>query len=156
MSLRIFWKQSLGFLILPLVVLLAGGCQTVERRIEQQAELFATFDPAVQRMIRDEQVDLGFTPEMVEIAWGPPDLKRVVRSEKGETHLWTYVNRHSVFAGRRFAGFDHEVFFDHRTKTHRTFMRPVYVDLYRTVETDWGHVEFEDGKVVSITRADQG
>lgn len=145
-------KMVLWTFLLPLLLLV--GCQTIDRRIQQNAALFATFEPEVQQMIRAGQIDLGFTPEMVEIAWGRPSLKEVRRSEAGQTEIWTYVDRHSVYAGRRFAGYEHDVYYDRRSNTYRTFMRPVYVSTYRTVETERERVEFQDGKAIAITRVD--
>lgn len=58
-------------------------------------------------MIRNEEIDIGFTPEMVEIAWSPSDLKPGLRSETEAMNIRTYVNRRSVFVGRRFAGIAH-------------------------------------------------
>lgn len=147
-----FSRPLSAFFLLGLM-LIAGGCQTLERRIQQQAALFATFEPEVQSLIRQGRLDLGFTPAMVGIAWGPPDQTQVLRSEAGAVDIWTYVDRRSVFAGRRFAGYEHEIYYDPQTDTHRTFMRPVYVNVYRTVETERGRVEFEDGRAVAITMA---
>lgn len=146
--------QNIRLFFLPALLFIAAGCQTIDRRIEENAELFATFEPEVQRMIRDGEIDLGYTPDMVAIAWGEPDVKQVLRSRETQRDVWTYLDRQSVFAGRRFAGYEHEEYFDPNTNTHVTFMRPVYVDIYRTLEIERDRVEFEEGNVVSITRAD--
>ncbi len=147
-------KQTVLTLVVIGLVLAFGGCQTIDRRIAQNAEFFATLEPEVQQMIRAGEIDLGFTPGMVEIAWGRPDVKEVIRSEEGRIDVWTYVDRRQVFAGRRFAGYTHDVYFDRRTNTYRTLMRPVYVSTYRTVETERERVEFEGGRATSVIRTE--
>lgn len=147
--------RTIPLFLLPALLLAAAGCQTIDRRIKENAELFATFEPEVQRMIRNGDIDLGFTSEMVAIAWGKPSVTQMLRSPATQRDVWIYLDRRSVFAGRRFAGYEHEVYFDPRTNTQRTFMRPVYVDIYRTVEIERDRVEFEEGKAVSITRAEE-
>lgn len=146
-----------GWLSLLLLCLLAGlaGCQTgPERRIRQNPELFMSLDPEAQELIRAGEVAVGFTPEMVRLAWGRPDERQVTRTAEGESHVWTYVSRHSVYTGRRFAGYDRDVYYDNRSRQYRTFMRPVYVSTYQTVENDVGRVVFRDGKAAVITRAE--
>lgn len=143
---------SIQSFLLSALILIAG-CQTIDRGIEENAELFATFATDGQRIMRDGEIDLGFTPEMVVIAWDKPDMRQVLRSREVERDIWTYVDRRSVFAGRRFAGYDHEVYVDPHSNTQHSFMRPVYVDIFRTLEIERDRVEFEEGKVVSIIRA---
>lgn len=139
-----------------LLCFLAGlsGCNTVERRIRQNPELFMSLNPEEQQKIREGRVSVGFTPEMVKLAWGSPDFRQVTISEEDETQVWTWISRRSVYSGRRFAGYQRDVYFDRRAQKHRSFMRPVYVDTYRTVESELGRIEFRDGKAAVITRAE--
>jgi len=157
-SCEAFRKRYLRLLVVPflLLCLLGGlaGCQTgPERRIRQNPELFMSFDPDVQDMIRAGQVALGFTPEMVMLAWGRPDMRQVTLTEQGETHVWTYTSRSSVYTGRSFAGYDRHVYFDSRSQRYRTIMHPVFVNTYQTVESDVGRVIFRDGKATVVTQA---
>lgn len=146
-----FWKAAWTGVLL---IVLLGGCQTVEQRIEENAAVFETFDPEVQEKIRAEEVGLGFTPTMVEIAWGEPDYKEVRRAEEGEVETWVYVDYESYYAGSRFAGYYPEVYYDSGTEIRRTYLEPYYVDLYETVEVERDRVQFRDGKVISVTRAE--
>jgi hypothetical protein len=145
--------------VLPLLLCLAvlpsfTGCNTPDRRIRQNPELFLSLEPAEQEMVRQGQVGIGFTPEMVTLAWGRPDFRQTNRTEEAETVTWTWVNRHSVYDGRRFAGYRRDVYFDPRTNQYRSIMRPTYVTIYRTVETEAGRVDFRDGVVARIVRVD--
>lgn len=135
-------------------VLLVSGCNTVEKRIQKNPELFSSLEPEKQELIRAEKVAIGFTPEMVRIAWDSPDLRESSRTEEGETSTWIWLWRESVYAGRRFAGFKDEVYYDKEGKLYRTAPRPVYVNVYRIVEHEIGRVVFRDGKVEMITKAE--
>ena len=61
-------------------------------RIEEHAALFASLDPATQRIIRDGLPDYGFTPELVYMALGKPNRKTAGDSEHGNTETWVYRN----------------------------------------------------------------
>lgn len=136
------------------VGVLISGCETVDRRIAKSPEIFASFEPDEQELIRQGKVAVGFTPEMVRIAWGRPDRRKTTRTERDESEVWEYLTRRSQYAGRRFAGYHQEVFFDRRNERHRTVWSPVYVNAYQTVESERGRVEFRDGRVVSVTTVD--
>lgn len=133
---------------------LVAGCETIEKRIAREAELFASFPPEIQERIRAGEVDLGFTPGMVRIAWGEPDVTETIRTTSGAGESWIYLDREQVYAGRRFAGYEPQVYFDPRTKSRYTFWEPVYVDVYHTVEHERNRVDFEEGRVVSVIVAE--
>ncbi len=147
-------RVSRGVLAGVILLVLFAGCNSVEKRIRENPEVFLNLEPAEQALIREEKVAIGFTPEMVEIAWGKPDVRETTRTAEGETETWIWINRQSVYAGRRFAGFSREVFYDEKGGRYRTFSRPVYVNVYRTVESEAARVDFREGEAVAITRAE--
>ncbi len=138
-----------------LFLLAATGCNTLDRRIQQNADFIATLDPEDQELIRAGKVGLGFTPEMVQIAWGKPDRRQTSITEKGQTGAWIYVTRGSRYDGRRFVGYERDTIYDRRSNTYRTYTRPVYVTTYRTIESESARVEFKDGVVTAITTTER-
>ena len=72
-------------------LLLAAGCATTQRRIERNAELFATFSPEVQRDVEAGVVRLGFTPDMVLLAVGRPSHVQNRLEESGSITVWRYT-----------------------------------------------------------------
>lgn len=145
-----------GLAALLFLCLLAGlaGCNGVDRRIRQNPELFMSLEPEEQQAVREERVAVGFTPEMVRLAWGRPDHREVTITEADEAEVWVWLSRRSIYTGRRFAGYEREMYFDRRAQRYRSYMRPVYVSTYRTVESERGRVEFRDGKASVVTRAE--
>lgn len=80
-------------LCLVLAVLIAA-CASPSKRIKRNQALFDTFPPAVQEKVRQGQVDVGFTADMVLIALGKPDRKYTRKTEAGDTEIWAYVDGH--------------------------------------------------------------
>lgn len=75
-----------------LALLLAAGCaSTPDRRIAGNPELFASFPTEAQARIRKGEVDIGFTPEMTEMALGEPRRIHSRVTEAGETEIWIYT-----------------------------------------------------------------
>ena len=87
---------------IPLVVIVSvgalamAGCQsTPEKRIAKNEAAFAAMPASVQAAVRAGRVEVGFTPQQVELAKGKAD--RVVRrtTAKGEEQSWIYEKRAS-------------------------------------------------------------
>ncbi len=70
---------------LPLAagLLVAAGCSTPESRIRDQQALFDTWPAEVQQKIRVRHIDVGFLPDMVQMALGDADRAYSRTSEKG-------------------------------------------------------------------------
>lgn len=67
-----------------------AGCNTVEDRIAENRAYFDGLSPLEQENIRNGAIDLGYTPQMVYLALGEPDLVGYEKSTEGETEVWTY------------------------------------------------------------------
>lgn len=72
-----------------------SGCMTAqqlrERRIEKNHELFSTFSPDIQEKVRLGQIDIGFSQDMVRLAWGNPDRIYSRTTKDGVATVWTYT-----------------------------------------------------------------
>ena len=75
-----------------LALLLAGCATTPESRIHQNRELFDALPVAAQARIRGGQIDLGFSPDMVRLAFGDPHRVLVRRSRTGDSEVWLYFD----------------------------------------------------------------
>lgn len=139
-----FWA---GCGLAAVMIGVAGGCaHTPERRIQQNAELFETFPPDVQESVRAGEVEIGYTPEMVFLALGPPDRKVSRRTADEVREIWFYQGR--------FLTTD-------TVRVHDQFgrFRPIRPALYldRTVEHLYtrARLEFVEGKLVSVEQTDR-
>ena len=75
--------------VVALCVALAG-CSTIGSRIRRNQDLFDSYPPEVQQQIRAGDIAVGFTPEMVEMAWGSPYRKDQVIGEDMVAEVWTW------------------------------------------------------------------
>jgi hypothetical protein len=135
------------------VLLFAAGCQTVETRIKENPQLFASLDAETQAKIKQGIIDLGFSEDMVYLAVGAPDQKRESRSAAGVQTVWIYNTYFERYDGTRFVGYNRRVYFDPFLNTYRVHYVPVYADTYRPEVEERIRVVFENGKVTVIEQS---
>jgi hypothetical protein len=82
-------------LLLPLAAAVSAiflaGCATPATRIRQHPELFASYTPAQQELIKQGKVAIGFDADMVRFALGAPDRVRARVTNDGRSEIWSYV-----------------------------------------------------------------
>ncbi len=92
-------KKYLSLLILPVsFLLLFAGCATPESRIQAQQAAFKTWPADVQQKVRAGQVDVGFTPAMVQVALGPADRVYERLTAQGASEVWVYGDHKPKFS----------------------------------------------------------
>lgn len=79
-----------------LSALVFAGCSTPDSRIQKNVAAFSSYSPEVQARIRAGEVDVGFTPEMVQMAFGKPDRVFRRQTEDGESESWSYHDKAPV------------------------------------------------------------
>jgi len=140
-------KSSRSILLGFALVLGLGltACSTPTTRIEANRAAFNAATPAQQEMIKQGVVGLGFTPDLVRLAIGDPDVIRTRLDKDGSSEVWLY--RTYEYGG-------HAVY-------HSYPYRGPYDDAYlfgsahtgRHVK-EYGRIVFVAGKVVSVERED--
>ena len=73
-----------------LLALVLAGCSTTDSRIRAHQEAFDAYPESVQRNLRAGVIEVGYTPEMVEIALGEPDRKAEVVTGEWVAEVWTW------------------------------------------------------------------
>lgn len=119
-----------------LAALILTGCATVEKRIADNATLFASYPPEVQAKLREGSIDIGYTMPMVEIAWGKPRYVMQKKNQEGEFTSWRYtqLNQISNFVPVD-AGYRHG---------------RDWVNITETSELEVKRVDFQQGIVVAF------
>jgi hypothetical protein len=135
---------SLGFL---------AGCQTVESRIKEKPEVFASVDKATQDKIKQGIIDLGYTEDMVYLALGAPDQKRESISADGRRVTWIYNAYYTRYDGTAMVGYYRRVYYDPFLRTYRLYYHPAFADTYRDEVEERIRIVFKDGKVAVIEQA---
>ncbi len=140
----LFLAASLGFL---------AGCQTVESRIKEKPEVFASVDKATQDKIKQGIIDLGYTEDMVYLALGAPDQKRESISAAGRNLTWIYNTYYTRYDGSQMVGYYRRVYYDPYLKTYRLYYHPAFADTYHDEVEERIRIVFKDGKVAVIEQA---
>lgn len=146
-------SRFLACLLTLASLLLAAGCQTVDSRIKEKPQLFASLDAATQDKIKQGIIDLGFTEDMVYLALGAPDQKRETRSAAGAQTVWIYNTYFERYDGTHFAGYHRRVYWDSVLGTYRVYYHPVFADTYRPEVEERIRVTFANGKVTVIEQS---
>jgi len=97
-----------GWFLGVFLSLLLLSCQTIENRIEENPELFRSLSPQHQQMILNGQIGVGFRPEEVYLAWGPPSHKALTESSTGRGETWIYTVSRSDTYYRTIRRYDRE------------------------------------------------
>lgn len=149
MNPRVFLNVAFAAAALVLV----AGCQTVDSRIRENPQLFASLDAATQSKIKQGIIDLGYTEDMVYLALGAPDQKRESRSAAGAQTVWVYNTYFERYDGTRFVGYSRRVYYDPYLRSYRMYYAPVYADTYRPEVEERIRVVFENGRVTVIEQS---
>lgn len=144
--------RILTSLLLGALAFLAG-CQTVDDRIKQKPEVFASVDKATQDKIKQGIIDLGFTEDMVYLALGAPDQKRESANAAGRSVTWVYNTYYQRYDGTEFAGYSRRVYFDPYLRTYRVYYRPVFAEVYTDEKEEKIRIVFKDGKASVIEQS---
>jgi len=136
------WLEGLGVVLLAAV---CAGCATPQSRIERHPELFSGLPADAQEKIQGGAIDLGFTHDMVYLAFGRPDRVYARTTSGGAREIWAYtrVTATPSYGARPYpCG---------RYWGRRCWWRPAWpVDSY--VEFEAMRVEFTDGRVSAIEK----
>jgi len=130
-------------------LLCLAGCASPESRIRKNPELFASFSPEDQAVIRQGGLALGFTPEMVTLAQGRPNRVYTRETREGVREVWSYTR---VERSRSSDRVDVPVRYRDAEGRIRTRRESVWVDVDQEREVDRLRVEFAEGHVSAIER----
>lgn len=134
-------------LIFGLLLIALISCSTPESRIEKDPSTYSAFPAKVQNKVKEGKIDIGYTTDMVCIAWGKPDRKTESVTSKGKTEVWTYLSSRQEFDGYDYMSVP---------RYYRNGGPAVYyqepVPRYRTVFYEYASAVFTNGKVVKYTQ----
>jgi hypothetical protein len=143
-------KTSLKILLVPALALSLAGCSTIDSRIREHSTEFSQLDPDSQALIKQGEVGIGFTTDMVYMALGAPDAKRQHLTNDGRTETWIYATYYDDYMGSAFVGYHRWYRFDPIGRRYHFFWGPDIAYTYNAHRDEKIRVAFRDGKVISI------
>lgn len=130
-----------------ITVLFSAACSTPQSRIEKDPALYASFPADVQENVKAGKIAIGYTPDMVTIAWGKPDTTKEIIDDKGRREVWIYLATRQVFDGYDSVQVPRPAV-NGQAGGFYIEQRP----RFRTEYYDRGKVTFTDGKVSKIVQ----
>lgn len=128
-------------------ILMLSGCASPESRIRSHPEVFASFPADVQEKVKQGQIEVGYSKEMVFMALGFPQRKYTRVTTTGQNEIWSYTDtRYSS----SYQPVSNDYWYrDSDGRLHR-MTDWTWVDVGRTTEYERLRVEFESDKVKAI------
>jgi hypothetical protein len=120
-----------------------------DRRIAENPEVFNSFSPEIREKVSMGHIDIGFSEDMVALAWGSPDRTYIRTTETGEATVWTYSSSRIHSQTDRMSV--PVRIYDDRGRSTIVY-RNIWVNRDRHEEYDVARVEFVQGVVTSIER----
>lgn len=143
--------RRLPLLLALAAALAAAGCSSaVDRRIHARQAQFNQLDPVSQANIRNGQVDLGFTPDMVFMALGEPTRREQKLVADGVQMTWVYKAYYNEMVGTADVAYRRQIVYNPRSRTYAIFVEPAPGEVYAVHAQDRVKVQFTNGKVSSI------
>ncbi|NCD33606.1 MAG: hypothetical protein EOL87_09370 [Spartobacteria bacterium] len=142
------WAVIVGMFLYALVL---TGCNTTDGRIKKNQVVFDSLDPDIQELIKQGQVDIGFTEEMVFMAWGQPDRVYIRKTAESSRTVWSYTDSYTTSSRQRVDGT-----FRVRLGSgeYRTVRDSIWVDVDQGHEYEQRRIEYVDGFVDAIETAE--
>ncbi len=134
------------------LVACATAQQIRDRRIAASQEIFDSFSPEIQEKIQSGRIELGFTEEMVRLAWGSPAEIYSRATEQGEAVVWTY-SRTMIHTETERMTVPVRVY----GRSGRSYIdyQDVWINRDTRQEYAVARVEFTAGRVSSVERREQ-
>lgn len=141
----------LSFLLLFALASCITSQQLRDRRIAANPETFNSFSPEIREKVRVGQIEMGFTEEMVRLAWGNPHQIYARTTEKGNAVVWTYSRTRTMTQTDRMT-----VPVRVYDRAGRSSIQYQNVWINRDTQQDYtvARVEFIGGMVSAIERLD--
>jgi hypothetical protein len=133
---------------------LLAGCDTFNRRAEKKADVFYALDAATQQRLKDKNIQVGDTPDMVYIALGVPDSKRQRLTSDGRELIWIYKTYYEDYQGTELVGY-RRYFVAVAPDRYVVHYEPVRRDVYQARSEENMRITFVNGHVSTVDQAER-
>ncbi len=142
-------KSTLVFAAAALGAALAlTGCDTFASRAKEKSATYEQLDPGTQQRLKRGDINVGDNADMVYIALGRPDERRVVTSADGQGEIWIYRTYWEQYEGSAWYGWRRVIVPTGRG--YAIFHEPVSQDIYSQHVSDLTRVHMQNGVVQSV------
>lgn len=140
-------------LLLTAALLALAGCNSFDRRAEQKADLFATLSPETRERLKNREIRVGDSFDLVYIALGAPDEKQQTTTGSGQTSTWIYNRYWQEYRGEAPGGFRRVAVRDKLTGSYTYYYEPISRPVYSDRKQAYLRIAFANGKVTVVEQA---
>jgi hypothetical protein len=126
-----------------------AGCNSFEHRAEQKSETFNSLDEATRQRLKQGNIDVGDTPDMVYIALGVPDAKKQRVTSDGREIVWIYKTYYQDYQGTELVGY-RRYFVPAGPNRYVVHFEPVHRDIYDEHSEENMRITFVNNRVSAI------
>lgn len=126
-----------------------AGCDTFSHRAEQKSATFNSLDENTQQRLKEGNIAVGDTPDMVYIALGVPDTKRQRITSDGRELVWIYKTYYQDYQGSELVGY-RRFFVPAGPNRYVVHFEPVRRDIYDEHSEENMRINFVNGHVTKV------
>lgn len=140
------------FSVLTVASAMFSGCSTFAGRAEEKSTVFNSLDAETQSRLKEGNIDVGDTPDMVYIALGVPDTKRQRLTSDGRELIWVYKTYYQDYQGTELVGY-RRYFVPVAPRRYVVHYEPVRRDIYDERSEEHIRITFVNGRVSTVEQA---
>lgn len=127
-----------------------AGCNTFQSRAREKSATYESLDPNTQQRLQRGHISVGDTQDMVYIALGQPDTRRVATTPDGQQETWIYRSYWQQYEGTAWLGYRRVIVPANNGRGFVIFHEPVTQEVYSSHVDDVIRVTMNQGVVQSI------
>lgn len=143
-------RHLLPSLAAAFAVLLGTGCASFSSRTEEKSYVFDALPAETKQRLKEGEIRVGDTFDMVYIALGAPAEKRERVTQRQHETVWVYASYDRHYEGESFVGYQRVVTRQGLLGGYRVTYVPVTESVYHDRVEDRFRVTFNDGRVTEI------
>lgn len=137
------------FSVLAAAMTLFVGCNTFDRRAEEKAGIFNSLDEGTKARLKEGNIHIGDTPDMVYIALGIPDAKRQRVTAGTRELIWVYKTYYQDYQGSQLVGY-RRYFVPVAPNRYVVHFEPIRREIYDERSEENMRITFVDGSVSTV------
>lgn len=142
--------SSLLLVLAATAVCLSSGCASFESRTEEKAYVFDSLTPATKQRLKDGEIRVGDSFDMVYIALGAPDEKHERTTRNDRETVWVYASYDRRYEGEAYVGYRRVVTRAGLLGGYHVHYEPVSESTFSERSEERFRVTFENGAVSAI------
>lgn len=145
-------SSLIALFVLTATAALFTSCSTFSSRAEEKSTVFNSLDEETQTRLKQGNIHVGDTPDMVYIALGVPDNKMQRVTSDGRQLIWIYKTYYQDYQGSQLVGY-RRYFVPVAPNRYVVHFEPVRREIYDERSEENMRITFVNGHVSIVEQA---